>query len=94
MIAKFGMLMGLLIFALYGCIAKGLTDMIKNTKDKFKKMLSAGTLGLFAIYIIMALSVAFGILATAAYWPFIGYGSTMFWTWCILFGFVLANKRK
>lgn len=94
MIAKFGMLMGLLILALYGCVAKGLTDTIRNTKDKFKKMLSTGTLGLFAIYIIMALLVAFGMLATAAYWPFIGYGSTMFWTWCILFGFVIAANRE
>lgn len=94
MIAKFGILMGLLILALYGCIAKGLTDMIRNTKDQFNKMLSTGALGMFAIYTIMALMVAFGILATAAYWPFIGYGGTMLLTWCILFGFVLAVSRK
>lgn len=94
MIAKFGILMGILILALYGCIAKGLTDTIRNTKDKFNKQLSIGTLGLLAIFVFMGLAVAFGILATAAYWPLIGFGGTMFLTWCVLFGFVIAVNRK
>ena len=95
MIAKCGILVGLLILALYGCVAKGLTDTIQNTKDQFDKILSVGTLGLFAIYTIMALAVAFGVFAVAAYWPFISFGGAMLWTWCILFGFVLAmNKNK
>jgi cell division protein FtsW (lipid II flippase) len=95
MIAKFGILMGLLILALYGCVVKGLADTIRNTKDQFDKILSAGTLGLFAIYTIMALAVAFGLLATAAYWPFISFGGNILLTWCILFGFVLAmNKNR
>ena len=95
MIAKCGILVGLLILALYGCVAKGLTDTIRNTKDQFDKILSAGTLGLFAIYTIMALAVAFGVFAAAAYWPFISFGGNMLLTWCVLFGFVLAmNKNK
>ena len=94
MVAKFGILMGLLILTLYGFIAKGLANIIRNTKDQFNKMLSIGTLWLFAIYTIVALIVAFGILATAAYWPFINYGGTMLFAWCILFGFVLAANRK
>ena len=95
MIAKFGYLVGLLILALYGCVAKGLTNTIQNTKDKFGKMLSTGALGMFAIYTIVALLVAFGILATAADWPFLGYaGGTLFLTWCILFGFVIAVNKK
>lgn len=93
MIAKFGILMGLLILALYGCIAKGLTNAIQNTKDKFNKMFSTGALGMFAIYTIMGLLVAFGVLATAAYWPFIGFGGTMLLTWCVLFGFVMALNK-
>ncbi len=94
MIAKFGILMGILILALYGCIAKGLTDTIRNTKDKFNKQLSIGTLGLLAIFVFMGLAVAFGILATAAYWPLISFGGTMFLVWCILFGFVIAANKK
>ena len=94
MVAKFGILMGLLILALYGFIAKGLVNMTRNTEDKFNKMLSCGTLGLFAIYTIEALMGAFGILAAAAYWPFINYAGTMFFAWCILFGFVIAANRK
>lgn len=94
MIAKFGILMGLLILVLYGCVAKGLADTIRNTKDKFNKMLSTGTLGIFAIYTIMALAAAFGLQPAATYWPFIGYGGTSLLSWCVLFGFVLAVNKS
>lgn len=94
LIAKFGYLMGLLVLALYGFVAKGLTNAIRNTKDQFARMLATGTLGLFAFYILMALAVALGVLATAAYWPFISFGGTLFLTWCILFGFVMAINNK
>ena len=94
MIAKFGILVGLLVLALYGCIAKGLTNTIQTANDKFSKLLTTGTFGLFAIYIIAALGVAFGFVRAAAWWPFIGFGGTMFLTWCILFGFMFAVNRK
>jgi len=95
MIAKFGILMGLLIIALYGCLAKGLTNTIRNTKDKFNKLMTTGTLGLLAILLIGGLAVAFGLLGSAAYWPLIGFGGTAFLTWSVLLGFVLAvNKNK
>lgn len=94
LIAKFGYLMGLLVLALYGFVAKGLTNAIQDTKDQFAKMLTTGTLGLFVFYIFMALAVALGVLATAAYWPFISFGGTLFLTWCILFGLVIAVNRK
>lgn len=94
MIAKFGILIGLLILALYGCIAKGLTDTIRNGKDQFNKMVSTGVLGLFVIYMILALLAAFGILVAAAYWPFISFGGTIFLAWCVLFGFTLAVNNK
>lgn len=93
-IAKFGYLAGLLILGLYGCIGKGLINLIRNTKDVFAKMLAAGTLGTFAIFVFMALTVAFGLLETAAYWPLISFGGTMLLAWCILFGFVLAINKK
>ena len=95
MIAKFGILMGLLIIALYGCLAKGLANTIRNTKDRFTKLMTTGTLGLLAILVITGLAAAFGLLRTASYWPLIGFGGTAFLTWSILFGFVLAlNKNK
>lgn len=94
MIAKFGILMGLLILALYGCVAKGLVNTIRNTKDKFNKMLFTGTLWVFAIYVIMALAEAFGLQPAATYWPFIGYGGLPLLTWCGLFGFVLAVNKS
>lgn len=94
MVAKFGYLVGLLILGLYGCIAKGLINLIRNTKDGFAKMLTTGTLGMFAIFVFMALAVAFGLLETAAYWPLISFGGTMLLVWCMLFGFVLATNKK
>ena len=94
MIAKFGILMGLLIIALYGCLAKGLTNTIRNTKDKFNKLMTTGTLGLLAILLIVGLAVAFGSFGSAAYWPLIGFGGTAFLTWSVLFGFVLAINKK
>ena len=94
MIAKFGILMGLLIIALYGCLAKGLTNTIRNTKDKFNKLMTTGTLGLLAILVIAGLAVAFGSLGSAAYWPLIGFGGNAFLTWSILLGFVLAVNRN
>lgn len=95
MIAKFGILMGLLIIALYGCLAKGLTNTIRNTKDKFNKLMTTGTLGLLAILLIAGLAVAFGSLGSAAYWPLIGFGGNAFLIWSVLLGFVLAvNKNK
>ena len=93
-IAKFGILMGLLVLALYGFVFNGLTHMIHNAKDKFSKMLSFSTLWLLAIYVIMAVMVAFGLLSTASYWPFISFGGTTFIIWCMLFGFVLAENKK
>lgn len=94
MVAKFGYLVGLVILALYGFVAKGLADTIQIAKDKFSKMLSTGALGMFAIYTIVALLVAFGILTTAADWPFISMGGTMFLVWSVLFGFVIAMNKK
>lgn len=93
MIAKFGILMGLLIIALYGCLAKGLANTIRNTKDRFTKLMTTGTLGLLAILVITGLAAAFGLLRTASYWPLIGFGGTAFLTWSILFGFVLALNK-
>ena len=95
MIAKFGILMGLLIIALYGCLAKGLTNTIRNTKDKFNKLMTTGTLGLLTILVIAGLAVAFVPYGGAANWPLIGFGGTAFLTWSVLLGFVLAlNKNK
>jgi cell division protein FtsW (lipid II flippase) len=94
MIAKFGYLVGLLILGLYGCIAKGLINLIRNTKDRFAKMLATGILGMFAIFVFMALAVAFGLLKTAAYWPLISFGGTMLLVWCVSFGFVIAGNRE
>lgn len=34
------------------------------------------------------------VVTAAAYWPFINYAGTMFFAWCILFGFVIAANRK
>ncbi len=94
MIAKFGILMGLLIIALYGCLAKGRTNTSRNTKDKFNKLMTTGTLGLLAILVITGLAVAFGWLGSAAYWPLIGFGGMAFLTWSVLLGFVLAINKK
>lgn len=91
-LAKFGILMGLLVLALYGCVAKGLINITKNTKDKFKEILASGTLGLLAIYVIMTVAMAFGILVASAYLPFVGYANMALLAWCALFGFVLAKK--
>lgn len=93
-IAKFGLLMGALVLALYGFVARRLLRITRTTKDQFTKILSGGALGAFAIYVIMALFVAFEMLPTAAYWPFIGFCGTMLLSWCILFGFVFATNRK
>lgn len=93
MTAKFGILMGLLIIALYGCLAKGLTNTIRNTKDRFTKLMTTGTLGLLAILVITGLAAAFGLLRSASYWPLIGFGGTAFLTWSVLLGFVLALNK-
>lgn len=93
-IAKFGMLMGLLTLVIYGCIATILARMSKYATDKFNKIMNTGTLGLFAIFVLIGLAVAFGLLSTAAYWPFISFGGTMFLAWCTLFGFVLSQNKK
>lgn len=66
-----------------------------NSHHQTAKILNFQTKTATRIYTIVALLVAFGILATAADWPFLGYaGGTLFLTWCILFGFVLAMNRK
>ena len=94
MTAKFGILMGLLIIALYGCLAKGLTNTIRNTKDRFTKLMPTGKLGLLAILVITGLAAAFGLLRSASYWPLIGFGGNAFLIWSVLLGFVLAVNRK
>lgn len=93
-LAKFGILMGLLVLALYACVAKGLISIAKTTKDKFKEILASGTLGLLAIYVIIAVTTAFGIFVASAYLPFVGYANMALLTWCALFGFVLAKDKS
>ena len=93
-IAKFGFLIGAFVLFLYGLITRGLIKAIRTTSDKFFKMLSVGTLALFAIYAIAAISVAFGLITTSACLPFISFGGTMLVTWCVLFGFVLSGTKN
>ena len=93
-LAKFGILMGLLVFALYGCVAKGLIGIARTTKDKFKEILATGTLGLLAIYVFVTLATAFGLLVVSSYLPFVGFTTFQLLAWCALFGFVLAKGEK
>ncbi len=94
MIARFGILMGLLIIALYGCLAKGLTGIIHNSNDNFYKLLATGTLGLLAILIISVLAVTSGLLYTWEYLPLVSFNSVAFLAWSILLGFILAVNRN
>lgn len=89
-VAKFGILMGLLVLALYGLIAKGLTRIIRTTKDKFNELLATGTLALLLIYVVSSVFTAFGILALSSGLPFVGIMTTQLFVWSVLFGFVLA----
>lgn len=92
-LAKFGILMGLLVLALYGCAAKGLISISKTTKDKFKEILANGTLGLLVIYVIMSIANAFGVFVASSYLPFVGYANMTLLAWCALFGFVMAKDK-
>ena len=91
-VAKFGILMGLLVLALYGLMFKGLTRIITTTKDKFKELLATGTLGLVLIYMVSSMFTAFGILAHSSVLPFVSFMTTQLLAWAVLFGFVLARK--
>ncbi len=92
-LAKFGILMGLLVLALYGCVAKGLIGISKTTKDKFKEILAFGTVGMLAIYVLMSITNAFGILVASSYLPFVGFAGMGLLAWCALFGVVLAKDK-
>ena len=92
-LAKFGILVGLAVLALYGFVAKGLTRIIHNTKDKFKENLATGTLGLFALCVVMSVAAAFGLLNTQSVLPFVSYAPYGILVWCALFGFVLASNN-
>ena len=91
-IAKFGILVGLLVLALYGFVTSELTRIIHTTKDKFKELLATGTLGLLLIYVISAVFTAFGILAHSTVLPFVSFMTMPLLAWSVLFGFVLAKK--
>lgn len=93
-VAKFGILMGLLVLALYGFMVKGLTRIIHTTKDKFKELLATGTLGLLMLYVVSSVFTAFGILAHSSILPFVSLSGLGFLTWSVLFGFVLSGKRN
>ena len=93
-IAKFGLLFGLLILGLYGCILAKLSGMIKNTTDKFSKNVTIGTLTLFATCLFVSFVMAFGLVSASANWPFIGFYASMYMMWCMLFGFVFATNKK
>lgn len=93
-LAKFGILMGLLVSVLYACVAKGLINIAKTTKDKFKEILTFGTLGLLAMYVIISVTNTFGVFVASAYLPFISFANMSLLTWCALFGFVLAKVNS
>jgi cell division protein FtsW (lipid II flippase) len=93
-IAKFGLLFGLFVLGLYGCILAKLSSMIKNATDKFSKNVTIGTLALFATFLFVSFVMAFGLVSASANWPFIGFYASMYMMWCMLFGFVFATNKK
>ena len=93
-LAKFGMLIGLLVLALYGFVAKGLTRIIHDTKDTFNTFMATGTLGLLVLYVFTSVTTAFGFLIVPSVLPFVGYAPFGILVWCALFGFVLANNER
>ena len=94
-IAKFGLLFGLLVLGLYGCIAIKLSDIIKTSTEKFDKNITIGTLTLFTTCLVVSFAMAFGLVSVSASWPFLGLYGSMYMMWCMLFGFVFAvNKNK
>ena len=93
-VAKFGILMGLLVLALYGFMVKGLARIIHTTKDKFNELLATGTLGLLLIYVVSSVFTAFGILAHSSVLPFVSFMTTQFLAWSVLFGFALSSNKK
>ncbi len=93
-IAKMGLLFGLLVLGLYGCIAIKLSNIIKTSTDKFSKNITIGTLVLFATCLFVSFAMAFGLVSLSANWPFIGFYASMYMMWCMLFGFVFATNKK
>lgn len=93
-VAKFGILMGLLILALYGFIVKGLARIIRTTKDKFNELLATGTLGLLVFGVVMSVSAALGIWIRPTGLPFVSFMTIPLLAWCVLFGFVLSITKE
>lgn len=93
-VAKFGILMGLLVLALYGFMVKGLARIIHTTKDKFNELLATGTLGLLLIYVVSSVFTAFGILAHSSVLPFVSFMAMPLLAWSVLFGFALSSNKK
>ena len=89
-VAKFGVLAGVLLLLLYTWTTLLMMKKLDNT-SLFYKLMCGGVLVLFMMGNI---STSLGGLQFASYLPFMSYSGSMLLVFCMLFGFVLAKPEK
>ena len=93
-LAKFGILFGIMVVALYGIITKTLLNIIKKSEDLFNKNMSICTCIIFVLMALFGILYSFGFVYVSSGLPFISFATTQLLSWCILFGFVIATNKK
>lgn len=93
-LAKFGILFGIMIVALYGIIAKTLLNISNKTKDMLNKNVSICTCIIFGFMTLLGILCSFGFVYMSSHLPFVSLGITKLLFWCILFGFVISANKK